>query len=306
MAIKHAFSCTISSGADATLVRPSEWNADHVGDGPGVVPVGGIIIWSGEIDHIPTPAWQLCDGTANSPGPDLRDKFVVGAKQDDAGVPKTNIRGSLEVSHTVTGYSLSHDGSVADHTGLTHSGVDVGTHPDLTHAAIALADHASIAALGGMSIGSHPDLTHAAIAIADHPSTSMTIGVGNHAITAHNSVRTSAGNSITATVSIATTHAVTGATRAAISHNISVQAGTHASTVYGTHASTAPSLAAQTHNVSVQPGTHGSATYGTHAVTQPAAHGSAGTVTHSFTAPTAHTGSIVPAFYALAYIQRMS
>ena len=135
----------------------------------GVVPVGGIVMWSGTIATIPA-TWALCDGTANAPGPDLRNKFVVGATQDDAGVPKTNIRGSLEQSATATGHShsahanLTHTGaSVADHTGLTH-GVTIANHPDLTHPAlshaaitITHADH-SVASFTG-SIASRADLS---------------------------------------------------------------------------------------------------------------------------------------------------
>ena len=41
-----------------------------------MVPVGGIIIWSGAQNAIPT-GWALCDG--GSGRPDLRNKFVVGA-----------------------------------------------------------------------------------------------------------------------------------------------------------------------------------------------------------------------------------
>ena len=41
-----------------------------------LVPVGGIILWSGSIGSIPAN-WHLCDGTSGTP--DLRDKFVVGA-----------------------------------------------------------------------------------------------------------------------------------------------------------------------------------------------------------------------------------
>ena len=40
------------------------------------VPTGGIIIWSGAADAIPT-GWLLCDGTSGTPN--LRDRFVVGA-----------------------------------------------------------------------------------------------------------------------------------------------------------------------------------------------------------------------------------
>ena len=44
--------------------------------GGGGVPIGGIIIWSGAANAIPT-GFVLCDG--NNSTPDLRDRFVVGA-----------------------------------------------------------------------------------------------------------------------------------------------------------------------------------------------------------------------------------
>jgi hypothetical protein len=326
------------------------------GPAVGFVPIGGIIMWSGTVASIPT-SWALCDG--NNGTPDLRDKFVVGAKQDSGGVAKSNIRGSLEQSSTVTGVTLTHNGSIADHTGLSHSGIAVGTHGDLTHSSIAIADHASIAALagmsvgahgdlshasiaiadhpsiaalGGMAVGAHPDLSHAAIAIADHPSISgLAMTIGNHSVATANKASNAAtgvvtaatlthaisgpnmpavthnistNNTTTHTGSVYGTHTVTGPSVAAVSHNISVQAGTHVGSVYGTHTVTGPSLAAQTHNISVQAGTHVGTVYGVHSVTQADAHGTAGTVTHSFTAPSDHTPSIVPAFYALAFIMR--
>jgi hypothetical protein len=71
---------------------------------------GMIMMWSGTIATIPS-GWLLCDG-ANST-PDLRNRFVIGANADDAGVAKTNITGSptqtggskdaIVVSHTHTG-----------------------------------------------------------------------------------------------------------------------------------------------------------------------------------------------------------
>ena len=170
MALTHAFSCTIADGTVTTLVRPSNWNAAHtIAAGTtgvyGLVPIGGLAIWAGLVASPPT-GWLICNGAAVSettyadlfavvahlygdPGsgnfnlPDLRDKFVVGAKQDDGGVPKSNIRGSLEQSITVTGATLTHTATIADHTGLSHAGASVGAHPDLTHVALALADHPS-------------------------------------------------------------------------------------------------------------------------------------------------------------------
>ena len=59
--------------------------------GNGVVPVGGIIMWSGTIASLATsaPNFKLCDG--NNGTPDLTNRFVIGANADDGGVAKTNI-----------------------------------------------------------------------------------------------------------------------------------------------------------------------------------------------------------------------
>ena len=67
----------------------------------GAVPVGGIIMWSGTVATIPAN-WALCNGSNSTP--DLRDRFIVGAKEDDSGVAKTNLTGSL----TASGGSVSH------------------------------------------------------------------------------------------------------------------------------------------------------------------------------------------------------
>lgn len=92
----------------------------------GVVPVGGIIMWSGTIATIPAN-WALCDGAGGTP--DLRDKFVVGAKQDSGGAAKTNVSGSL----TQTGGSATHPAH-ADHASLTHSGTAVADHSSIWRA----------------------------------------------------------------------------------------------------------------------------------------------------------------------------
>jgi hypothetical protein len=52
------------------------------------IPVGGIIMWSGSIATIPG-GWALCNGDNGTP--DLRDRFVVGAKEDDSGTAKTTV-----------------------------------------------------------------------------------------------------------------------------------------------------------------------------------------------------------------------
>lgn len=78
------------------------------------IPIGCIIIWSGNIGNIPT-GWRLCDGTNNTP--DLRDKFVIGAKLDSNG-PKTTITGQ----NTSTGGSKDAVAVYHDHTATSTAG----------------------------------------------------------------------------------------------------------------------------------------------------------------------------------------
>lgn len=70
---------------------------------------GVIMLWSGTVASIPT-GWFLCNGSNGTP--DLRDRFVVGARQDDAGVAKTNLTGAL----TQSGGSISHTHNITDPT----------------------------------------------------------------------------------------------------------------------------------------------------------------------------------------------
>jgi hypothetical protein len=84
-----------------------------------LVPVGGIILWSGSVVSIPAN-WHLCDGTTGTP--DLRDKFVVGAGSTYA-VAATG--GSLTTS---SDGSHSHTGATGGHA-LTYTEIpnDTGT-----------------------------------------------------------------------------------------------------------------------------------------------------------------------------------
>ena len=66
------------------------------------------MMWSGSIASIPA-GWALCDGGIHDgkQTPDLRDRFIVGARQDDSGIAKTNVKGTLMVTggeheHTLT------------------------------------------------------------------------------------------------------------------------------------------------------------------------------------------------------------
>lgn len=104
-----------------------------------VMPSGAIIMWSGTVANIPT-GFVLCNGSNSTP--DLRDRFIVGAKQDDSGIAKTNITGSLTKSggsvtisennlpshlHTVAGTYSSGGGSSAGNALDTSGGGSVNT-----------------------------------------------------------------------------------------------------------------------------------------------------------------------------------
>ncbi len=60
----------------ASRIRKLECQEPGAGLVAALIPIGGIILWSGAIADIPTD-YQICDGTNGTP--DLRDMFVVGA-----------------------------------------------------------------------------------------------------------------------------------------------------------------------------------------------------------------------------------
>jgi microcystin-dependent protein len=70
----------ITVGTDPEMLQRQKLTsvayALKAGDAGAAIPVGGIIMWSGAVDQIPT-GWALCDGTKGTP--DLRDRFIVGA-----------------------------------------------------------------------------------------------------------------------------------------------------------------------------------------------------------------------------------
>ena len=66
----------------------------------GGVPSGGIIMWSGTIASIPT-GWYLCNGSNSTP--DLRNRFIVGAVADSAGVASTTVTDPVTPTYTKSG-----------------------------------------------------------------------------------------------------------------------------------------------------------------------------------------------------------
>lgn len=80
-------------------------------NGNGVIPSGGIIMWSGSLTNVPA-GWSICDG--NNGTPDLRNRFIVGVGtggnysvgdtggSDDAIVVKHNHSASTSTSISPT------------------------------------------------------------------------------------------------------------------------------------------------------------------------------------------------------------
>ena len=98
---------------------------------------GMIMMWSGTIATIPT-GWVLCNGSNSTP--DLRNKFVIGAHSDTAGVAYSTVTGSNTTS-----------GGTKDAIVVSHTHTATVTDPTHTHggADVALGAGASIYAQGG-------------------------------------------------------------------------------------------------------------------------------------------------------------
>ena len=118
---------TIDAASSATnynfLVQQSNKVVKQVNAAP--IPQGGIIMWSGAVNSLPS-GWNLCDGgTYNSVvTPDLRNKFIVGSN-NTTGTPTTTVSGSAVAS----GGDISHNhGGNAGTTTLTTSQIPSHTH----------------------------------------------------------------------------------------------------------------------------------------------------------------------------------
>jgi hypothetical protein len=64
-----------------------------------LVPIGGIIMWSGSVATIPS-SWRLCNGANGTPN--LQDKFVIGAGSGYAVGANGGSKDAVVVDHTHT------------------------------------------------------------------------------------------------------------------------------------------------------------------------------------------------------------
>ena len=84
---------------------------------------GMIMMWSGTIATIPT-GWVLCNGSNSTP--DLRNKFVIGAHSDSAGVAYSTVTGSNTTS-----------GGTKDAIVVSHTHTATVTDPGHSHSLVA-------------------------------------------------------------------------------------------------------------------------------------------------------------------------
>jgi hypothetical protein len=106
---------TASSGTNTTQLATTAFVIANA------IPSGLISMWSGTIASIPS-GWVLCNGSNSTP--DLRNRFIIGAHSDTAGVAYSTVTGS----NTQTGGSK--DSIVVSHT---HTATSVVTDPGHNH-----------------------------------------------------------------------------------------------------------------------------------------------------------------------------
>jgi hypothetical protein len=106
---------TASTGTNTTQVATTAFVIANS------IPSGLISMWSGTIASIPS-GWVLCNGSNGTP--DLRNKFVIGAHTDSAGVAYSTVTGS----NTQTGGTK--DAIVVSHT---HTATSTVTDPGHLH-----------------------------------------------------------------------------------------------------------------------------------------------------------------------------
>jgi len=90
------------------------------GGGDGIVPSGGIIMWSGAVSAIPS-GWVLCNGSNGTP--DLRSRFIVGASGDGSNnVTFDANTGAVSSNYSVgvTGGSVAHQLTEAEMPSHSH------------------------------------------------------------------------------------------------------------------------------------------------------------------------------------------
>jgi microcystin-dependent protein len=123
--------------------------------GNGVTPIGGIIMWSGDINNnspkdtngVIHTNWKICDGTNNTP--DLKGRFIVGQNpSDDSFSTIKNTGGEKEVTLTVD-QMPKHTHTINDGGSHLHEVNNIGNDKSAIYAYLANNNGTGNADLGG-------------------------------------------------------------------------------------------------------------------------------------------------------------
>jgi microcystin-dependent protein len=102
-----------------------------------ILPVGGIILWSGSVAAIPAN-WALCDGTSGTPN--LMDRFVVGAGSTYA-VAATGGAATVTLDATqIPAHSHTADGNLTAASAGAHTHTGTTSNKSLTGSATYIAE----------------------------------------------------------------------------------------------------------------------------------------------------------------------
>jgi microcystin-dependent protein len=102
-----------------------------------ILPVGGIILWSGSVAAIPAN-WALCDGTSGTPN--LMDRFVVGAGSTYA-VAATGGAATVTLDDTqIPAHSHTADGNLTAASAGAHTHTGTTSNKSLTGSATYIAE----------------------------------------------------------------------------------------------------------------------------------------------------------------------
>jgi hypothetical protein len=118
---------TASAGTNTTQIATTAFVAAAISSS---MPSGGIIIWSGAANAIPS-GWYLCNGSNGTP--DLRNRFVIGAGSTYSVAANGGSKDAIVVSHThsltaTTGSGGSHSHLTGTNTQLNPFGVPVARY----------------------------------------------------------------------------------------------------------------------------------------------------------------------------------
>ena len=140
----------------------------------GAIPSGGIILWSGAADAIPS-GFVLCDG--NNSTPDLRNRFVVGA---GSGYSVDATGGSADAT------LVSHSHTINNHTHSVSGNTGNDSHSHTIQSSSSIG--------GGTRVTSQNDTGNTATTSSDTHSHSFSATTGNPSDTGTNSQGSSATN----------------------------------------------------------------------------------------------------------------